>query len=103
MTFNRRSFRNKGSTHVPPHPVSSPTHQADPGADEKGKRAARTFTAEQRRVVALAHRTHALCLLARCVMHDVAASDAGLQVTGRERHFRPSAGLLLCIYLHPVC
>jgi len=55
----------------------------DPDATTSGgKRAARTYTREQREAIALAHRTHALCLLVRCIMHDVAGSDLGLQVGG---------------------
>lgn len=58
------------------------TLDAPDGAKGRGGKCAapRAFTREQREAALLAHRGHALCLLARCVAADVAACDPCVQV-----------------------
>jgi hypothetical protein len=80
----RRQVLAKESTQPSGDHALGPTADGDVGG-AGGKRATRTFTREQREAAALAHRTHALCLLARCVAHDVAASRADIQVRSRGR------------------
>lgn len=45
------------------------------------KRPRQTFSKEERELARLVHRTHALCLLAQGVLHDVAANDSSVQVS----------------------